>query len=307
MSIEGRCRSAVCLAGYFKDVAALHYSAKRRLGKDGIIWYPVSSFLLPFFNQVAGKNIPENTYPLISYLWEYARQTDDLFDRSTKFPSSDETDTATASARGKLITAIQKAEITDLQKNELTDEIRELRERVYQAFEDQNNWIKQPSFEKAFNYRKNSSLLLMRKIAVMGNILALTSDERKKRVEDCLEDIGVIMQFIDDLMDVEEDSLLDGNLIHAVLHDEDEQELFTRALSLAPDQTGLFKLLEDSAPKTKLFISRIIAQSLANLESNSFSVGISVKFFTGLLLKNVKISRQKRDFLSKFANEMHRL
>ncbi len=299
-------QTAFSCAQFAFEAGTTHFASQRRLRKEGVIWYPVGSIFLPFFNTLSGKRFPEELHPLISGLWEYARQTDDLFDESKVFPNLQDTKSATAFTQKALTGRIHESDLPQNKKRALLRELGELRKRAYDAFAIQKSWQGPVSFGEAFAYRMNSSILLMRKIAAMGNVIVDTIPGKRAQVENAFEAIGVPLQIIDDLQDVEEDARTDGNLVHAALYDHGEGDVFFTTLRNASDGTNLFHTLQTSAPDTAQFLTEEIRNAIIRIEEISPHVARPVRMCTQVCFDRMSVSREKKDLLHKFANEVHR-
>lgn len=297
---DGRIQTSLAFARYTTEVGLLHLQTKHALAKHGVRWHMVGSLLVPFFNKLSGKPIPPHVYPAISYLWEFARFTDDLFDNANIFPNWNETKQAAASLQNRLVRNVLSSQANPEQKRGVLHELADLRRRSYAAFERQHGWTTPVSFDEAFAYRKDSSFLLMRKVAAMGNIFAGTQQDKRIKVEDGFEAIGVVaLQLPDDLQDVLDDNITNGNLIHAALFDHEESAAFFNAAQNSPDGTNLYKLLANTAPHSSRFITDVANSALGDLKAISPEIERPIRYATQLLFDHFSIDRQKKTFLSK--------
>ncbi|MBI4079441.1 MAG: hypothetical protein HY429_04075 [Candidatus Levybacteria bacterium] len=298
---DGKFSTGISFLRYVGEVGSLHIQSREALAKKGVRWYMVGSLLVPLFGKLSDKSIPAYAYPAISYLWEYARFFDDLIDNANSFPNWSETKQAIGPSQSRLVKAVSDFRISPEQKREVLYELADLRRRSYAAFERQHGWTETASFADAFAYRKDSSLLLMRKVAAMGNILASTNQSVRTRVEDGFEAIGIVaLQLPDDLQDVLDDKITDGNLVHATLHDHGEFENFFNAAQNSPDGTNLFGLLANTAPYSTHFLTSVANAALSDLRAVSPDVERAIYFASQLLFDHIVIDRGKNRFMSKF-------
>lgn len=289
---------------YIGEVAFLHARSSLMLRREGVKWYPVGSFLIPLFEDLSGKKVSKREYPAISFLWEYTRQADDALDSSGLFPSWGEVKNLVAVSQSRLL-AWEPEDMADDDKKRIVGALADLRKCVYQATQVQRSWSEPVSYAEALNYRMNTSILLNRKLAEMGNILVGTEMERRQGVEDAFEAIGVPLQILDDLQDVEEDTDTDGNLVRAALHDSGEQNVFLGKLLQAPDGTNIFKVLRNFAPRATSTIVETAQSALQTVADTSPKVARTVRVCSQVSLDLIKTAKNKKDFSGKFANDMH--
>ena len=64
----------------------IYLRESHKLSKQEVTWYPLGSLCLPIMHRLTGRNLSNDILPLITYISEYVRQADDLFDVGGKFP-----------------------------------------------------------------------------------------------------------------------------------------------------------------------------------------------------------------------------
>lgn len=273
------------------NAGLVHVRASRRLSKEGVPWYPTGSFLLPIMSDLTGRTISNTMLPLITHLNHYMRQTDDFFDEREDFPSWAECKSEVSQTQAVLLNGIAKLDIDSARKRMIFHEIAGLRRDAYVALQEQDKWEQDPAFEVAYEYRLNTTGRFAKTVAEIYSIATDTPLEKRVGAKDALQRIGMTFQYIDDLMDLQDDLPIDGNLVHAVLNGNmKEKQEVDQALARAKGYPRVLELLMSSAPESVDRLLRKIDEEIRPIKDVSPSLEQTIRGGVKLVLPRIIIS-----------------
>ncbi|KKS13692.1 MAG: hypothetical protein UU67_C0020G0013 [Candidatus Daviesbacteria bacterium GW2011_GWB1_41_5] len=269
----------------------VHVKASRRLHKEGIPWYPSGSFLLPIISDLTERTVPDTVLPLITHLNHYMRQTDDFFDEREDFPSWSECKYGVQQTQSVLLHAISQSDIDPSKKRMIFHEIAGLRRNAYLSLQQKDRWKESPTFEEAYTHRVNTTGLFSRIVADIWCIVTDTSKEKQAGAKDALQRIGMTFQYIDDLMDIRDDTDTDGNLVLATLNENaEERQEVTQVLTDIKGKPRVLDLLTRFAPQSTNTLLRRMDEEAASLRNISSSTERTIRGTVKLILPRIVIS-----------------
>ena len=219
--------------------------------EKGRHWPKSGSYLLPIIESVGKRRTPLELYPIVGLFYDYIRTTDDLFDKEKNLPGWEDTKNSLKTVKDPLFEKLRKSQIIDeAQQKYIFERINSLGESVYSTMEEKSSWTKPPSYEKAYSYRIDTTGLLSDVVADVWCIFAKVPDELRTITKEVIKRLGMVLQFRDDLSDLRQDSEMDGNLVLAVLNEENERYSILSLIKKSKSKINLVKLLRSHAPKS---------------------------------------------------------
>ncbi|KKP86086.1 MAG: hypothetical protein UR89_C0034G0007 [Candidatus Roizmanbacteria bacterium GW2011_GWA2_35_8] len=221
------------------------------LHEKGHRWPKSGSFLLPILESVGKRKTPLELYPIVNLFYDYIRMTDDLFDKQRTLPTWENIKSNLKTVEEPLFKGIEKSKITNKSQQEyILQRINFLGESVYKTMEAKNLWTKTPSFDEAYSYRLNTSGLLSDVVADIWCIYAKVPDDLRVITREVLKRLGMVLQFRDDIVDLRQDGEMDGNLILALLKEENEKEFLFSSIEKSKKRINVIKLMKTFSPKS---------------------------------------------------------
>ena len=186
-------------------------------------WPLSATFLLPMMEQVSAVSTPPSFLPAVASFYNYIRVVDDFFDTRSSFPTFQETIDMTQGNLDDFIeqTVQSGSEIDMLYLQKI---IANLQKTAYQALSKQNTWTTSPSFGQAYGYRWDTTGSLSWVVADIWCKAVNLEDDLTVKIGNLLQNVGMLFQFQDDYMDLRDDPDETGNLVRALLNEEQEKE-----------------------------------------------------------------------------------
>ncbi len=248
----------------------IYLKESHKLSREGVVWYPLGSLCLPIMYRLTGRNLSNAMLPLITYTSEYVRQADDLFDTGGKFPSWKEYQDGTIQTKTRLSNAVEKSSLDPIKKQEMLKRFEALERKAYQGFQQKEEWENDPSFEQAYKYRLDTVGTMWEAVAVCWNIATDIPEEKQEAVREATIKIGMVSQYLDDLMDMSDDTPSDGNLVWAILNENpEEKKVMEKVLKNIENKPKIMDLLSQYAPQSADRFLKEIDVELAGIKNIS--------------------------------------
>lgn len=243
---------------YLLETTALSVEARRN---DEILdWSRTSSSIVVLFEKLSGKKFSRDRLSIVSTLKRYVRQTDDFIDNGNNIlPPFIDIKHATRNTLTEMLKTIDSFHLSNDERYEVLETLMQLRRHSYQAFKEKNDWSDTITYDLAYDHRLRTTGILGRTFARVANIVNHIPVEERSSIEEGMERCGMILQFLDDFMDVRDDSTRDGNLILATLCEEPaEYGDLMQQLHTASKGNNVLWLFNSHAPlTTKKIITRM--------------------------------------------------
>ena len=228
---------------------APHILKTHLVGMKTIRPWPLSaSFLLPIIEQVGNASTPSSLLPVVAHFYNYIRYTDDYFDNNDHFPDRNETKEAVLPHEKRLFESINGAFIQEQDREYIVELFAHLEEVAYNALTLQHSWKNSPAFDKAYQYRQNTTGILSDVVAKLWCMSTGVLGAAEENIISIVRTVGMLFQYYDDFRDVYEDNDTDGNLVRAIVHEEGETALLS--IEATHQQKALLATMVSSAPKS---------------------------------------------------------
>ena len=229
----------------------IYLKESHKLSREGVVWYPLGSLCLPIMYRLTGRNLSNDMLPLITYTSEYVRQADDLFDTGGKFPDWEKYQDGTIQTKTRLSNAVEKSSLDPIKKQEMLKRFEALERKAYQGFQQKEEWENDPSFEQAYNYRLDTVGTMWEAVALWWSIATDVPEEKREAVRKAMIKTGMVSQYLDDLMDMSDDTPMDGNLVWAILNEnQEEKKAIEEVLQNIKSKPKIMDLFVQYAPKS---------------------------------------------------------
>lgn len=270
----------------------IYLRESHKLSKQGIAWYPLGSLGLPIMHILTGRNLSNDILPLITYISEYVRQADDLFDTGGKFPNWEEYQIGTMQTKTKLFDAVKKSSLSQIKQQNMLEKFEVLERKAYQGFRQKEVWESDPSFKQAYNYRMDTVGTMWETAAVCWNIATNVPEEKQEAVREATIKTGMVSQYLDDLMDMSDDTPRDGNLVWAILNENpEEKKAMEKVLHNIENKPRIMNLLAQYAPQSINRFLKEIDTELAEIKNISPSAERLGKGIVKIALPHIVISK----------------
>lgn len=249
----------IAVVDMFVKSGVINLRESHKLSKQGIAWYPLGSLCLPIMHRLTGRNLPDDMLPLITFISEYVRQADDLFDVGEEFPNWQQYKEGTKLTKTKLLDAVKKSNLDKTKQQNMMEKFEVLEEKAYEGFQQKEGWESEPSFKQAYDYRLATVGTMWEAVAVWWAIATDIPEEKQESIRNVTIKTGMVSQYIDDLMDVNDDKSKDGNLVWAILNENpEEKEAIEKELQNIKSKPKIMNLLTQYAPHSvESFLKKI--------------------------------------------------
>lgn len=238
--------------------------------EKGHSWPLSSSFLLPILESVGKRKTPLELYPIVSLFYDYIRAADDLFDKEENLPIWEATKKSLKIIEEPLFERLEKSQIIDeTNRRYIFERVNSLGTSVYETMQVKSQWTKTPSFEDAYSYRWETTALLSDVVADIWCIFAKVPEDLRVKTREITKRLGMLFQFRDDLMDLQEDGDMDGNLVLAVIDEENEKDSLFESIKNLKSKTNLIKLMKIYSPKSFNRIMNYMQKELELIQEQS--------------------------------------
>ncbi len=270
-----------------------------KLSKQGVTWYPLGSLCLPIMHRLTGRNLSNDMFPFITYIGEYIRQADDLFDTGGEFPSWKEYRKGTMQTKNRLLDAVETSSLDPIKKQEMLKRFEALERKAYNGFQQKEEWESNPSFEQAYNYRLDTVGTMWEAVALWWSITTDVPEEKQEAIQKATIKTGMVSQYFDDLMDMNDDTPRDGNLVWAILNENpEEKKAMEDVLKNIENKPKIMELLAQYAPQSVNRFLKEIDTELVGIKNISPTAERLGRGIVKIALPRIVIS--KGGFYNKF-------
>jgi len=246
------------------------------------------------FEELAGLSLPFNIYRIIPLYKKYMRESDNLYDETDHFPKWDEMKQSIQESQHDLLSAIADIALPDKKKRIIFLALASLRRKAFEVLQEKEGWQDNVTYDQAYNHRLQTTGLLGSTFAKILNTACSIPIERRAKIEKGFKHVAMVLQFIDDFIDIAEDSFRDGSLIITTLKENPEEEInLNKAMQEQGTKISIFNLFNMYAP---LSLENYFKRMFFELAPINTISPICMKFLESIILKKlpkIKISKMK--------------